>query len=207
MRRLSSSKMLTEKMATRQASGKVINALADTLPELFGGSADLAGSNNTDIEGAADFSAEDRLGRNLRFGVREHAMGGIANGIAYHGGLVPFVATFLPFSDYMRGSVRLESGEARTAFVLELPADTRERLGQAALEWVLRYFDQASSPLYPSIGAAQLQADGFVRDKQDWSEFTPRVALSWLASDAVTRDTINGDPVSSSISFVAFASS
>jgi transketolase len=76
------------------------------VPELIGGSADLSGSNLTDMEGEGVFSA-DESGRNIRYGVREHAMGGIANGIAYHGGLIPFVATFMPFSDYMRGSVRL----------------------------------------------------------------------------------------------------
>ncbi len=76
------------------------------MPELFGGAADLSESNLTDIKGAAAFSA-DEAGRNLRFGVREHAMGGIANGIAYHGGFIPYCATFLTFSDYMRGSVRL----------------------------------------------------------------------------------------------------
>ncbi len=95
--------------ATRKHSGAVINALADTLPELFGGSADLAGSNNTDVSGGGDFSATDRLGRNLRFGVREHAMASIANGMALHGGLVPYVATFLVFTDYCRPAIRLSA--------------------------------------------------------------------------------------------------
>ncbi len=76
------------------------------MPELFGGAADLSESNLTDVKGAGDFSAVE-AGRNLRFGVREHAMGGIANGIAYHGGFIPYVGTFLTFSDYMRGSVRI----------------------------------------------------------------------------------------------------
>ena len=93
-------------VATRQVSQAAIQSLAAALPELFGGSADLSESNLTDIAGEADFSAED-AGRNLRFGVREHAMGGIVNGIAYHGGFLPYCATFLTFSDYMRGSVRL----------------------------------------------------------------------------------------------------
>ena len=93
-------------IATRNASKNAIEGLKDGLPELIGGSADLSGSNLTDIDGGGVFSA-DESGRNIRYGVREHAMGGIANGIAYHGGLRPFVATFLPFSDYMRGSVRL----------------------------------------------------------------------------------------------------
>jgi transketolase len=78
------------------------------VPELFGGAADLSESNLTDVKGAANFSA-DEPGRNLRFGVREHAMGGIANGIAYHGGFIPYDATFLTFSDYMRGAVRLSA--------------------------------------------------------------------------------------------------
>ncbi|MEO8571849.1 MAG: transketolase, partial [Chloroflexota bacterium] len=95
-------------IATRNASQDAIQALAPRLPGLFGGAADLSESNLTDIKGAANFSAEE-AGRNLRFGVREHAMGGIANGIAYHAGFMPYCATFLTFSDYMRGSVRLAS--------------------------------------------------------------------------------------------------
>ena len=93
-------------VATRNASQDVIQALAPHMPELFGGAADLSESNLTDVKGEPNFSA-DEPGRNLRFGVREHAMGGIANGIAYHGGFLPYVGTFLNFSDYMRGSVRL----------------------------------------------------------------------------------------------------
>jgi transketolase len=95
-----------EAVATRNASQDTIQAAARTLPEMIGGAADLSESNLTDIQGAEMFSA-DTTGRNIRFGVREHAMGGAANGIAYHGGLLPFVGTFLNFSDYMRGSVRL----------------------------------------------------------------------------------------------------
>ena len=78
------------------------------MPELFGGSADLSESNLTLVKDAGDFAA-DEAGRNLWFGVREHAMGGAVNGIAYHGGFIPYAATFLNFSDYMRGSVRLAS--------------------------------------------------------------------------------------------------
>ncbi|HEY6014649.1 MAG TPA: transketolase C-terminal domain-containing protein, partial [Candidatus Limnocylindrales bacterium] len=95
-----------EELATRQASQAAIQALAATLPELFGGAADLSESNLTDIKGAGDFEAGEP-GRNLRFGVREHAMGGVANGLAYHGGFIPYAGTFLNFSDYMRGAVRL----------------------------------------------------------------------------------------------------
>jgi transketolase len=95
-----------EDFATRQVSQAAIQALAASLPELFGGAADLSESNLTDIKGEPDFTAEE-AGRNLRLGVREHGMGGIVNGIACHGGFLPFAATFLTFSDYMRGSVRL----------------------------------------------------------------------------------------------------
>ena len=104
-------------VATRVASGKAINALAPALPELWGGSADLAGSNNTTIEGVPSFLPKDRstkmfpgdplAGRVLHFGIREHAMGAIMNGIAVHGGTRVFGGTFLTFSDYMRPSVRL----------------------------------------------------------------------------------------------------
>lgn len=94
-------------VATRSASGKAINALAKRLPNLIGGSADLAPSNNTTIDGGGDFSAENRSGRNLHFGIREHAMGAITNGIALHGGMIPYCATFLAFSDYMRPTLRL----------------------------------------------------------------------------------------------------
>jgi len=93
-------------VATRNASQDAIQSLAARAPELFGGAADLSESNLTDVKGEANFSA-DEPGRNLRFGVREHAMGGIGNGLAYHGGFIPYLATFLNFSDYMRGSVRL----------------------------------------------------------------------------------------------------
>ncbi len=93
-------------VATRNASADTMNALAAGVPELFGGSADLSESNLTDLRGGDDFTA-DQAGRNLRFGVREHGMGGIAGGIACHGGFRPYAATFLTFSDYRRGSVRI----------------------------------------------------------------------------------------------------
>jgi transketolase len=96
-----------EKVATRSASGKVLNALAGVIPTLMGGSADLAPSNNTYLAGLGDFQAGERTGRNLRFGVREHAMGGILNGMAYHGGIFPFGGTFFIFTDYMRPAIRL----------------------------------------------------------------------------------------------------
>src|SRR5664280_1324236 len=96
-----------DSLATRKASQEAINALAKPLPELFGGSADLSESNLTDIEGAGIFEATNPGGRNIRFGVREHAMGAAVSGIALYGGFFPYAATFLTFSDYMRGAVRL----------------------------------------------------------------------------------------------------
>ncbi len=93
--------------ATRAASGKVLNALAAKLPELIGGSADLTGSNNTEIKGGGIFTASSHSGRNFHFGIREHAMGAALNGIALHRGFIPFGGTFLIFSDYMRPSIRL----------------------------------------------------------------------------------------------------
>ncbi|HMV29606.1 MAG TPA: transketolase C-terminal domain-containing protein, partial [Anaerolineales bacterium] len=94
-------------MATRAASGKVINALAAKLPELIGGSADLAPSNNTKIDGSPAFQKDSPAGRNFHFGVREHGMGSVLNGMAIFGGVIPYGATFLVFADYMRASVRL----------------------------------------------------------------------------------------------------
>jgi len=93
--------------ATRAASGKVLNAIAAKVPELIGGSADLTGSNNTEMKGGGVFSAASRAGRNFHFGIREHAMGATLNGIALHRGFIPFGGTFLIFSDYMRPSIRL----------------------------------------------------------------------------------------------------
>ena len=94
-------------MATRAASGKVINALAPILPELMGGSADLAPSNNTKIDSIPAFQKDSPAGRNFHFGVREHAMGSVLNGMAVYGGVIPYGATFLVFADYMRPAVRL----------------------------------------------------------------------------------------------------
>lgn len=94
-------------IATRSASGKTLNAIAQALPELMGGSADLAPSTKTIIEGAGDYQATNRAGRNMHFGVREHGMGAVVNGMAYHGGLIPYGATFFVFTDYMRPPMRL----------------------------------------------------------------------------------------------------
>ncbi len=94
-------------MATRQASGAVLKALAPTLPELIGGSADLAPSNNSRLPGEESVRAGSWAGRNLHFGIREHAMAAICNGISLHGGLRPYAATFLIFADYLRPALRL----------------------------------------------------------------------------------------------------
>ena len=94
-------------IATRAASGEVINALAPHMPMLFGGSADLGVSNNTDIKGGGSFQSDSLTGRIIHWGVREHAMGSTMTGIALNGGLIPFGGTFLCFSDYMRPAIRL----------------------------------------------------------------------------------------------------
>lgn len=96
-------------MATRASSGKLLNKLDKIIPNLIGGSADLAPSNKTHMDGEGDFSKNDRFGRNLHFGIREHAMASIANGIALYGGLKVFVATFFVFTDYMKGAMRLSA--------------------------------------------------------------------------------------------------
>ncbi|MDQ0255919.1 transketolase [Evansella vedderi] len=95
------------KMATRQSSGAALNAIAKNLPTVFGGSADLAGSNNTTLKGLPIFNKEDYAGRNVWFGVREHAMGAALNGLSLHGGVRPYGGTFFVFSDYLRPSIRL----------------------------------------------------------------------------------------------------
>ncbi|HZK49854.1 MAG TPA: transketolase [Thermoleophilia bacterium] len=110
-------------MATRSASGKVLNAVAGTAPTLMGGSADLAPSNNTELKECGSrecgwFQKDTPGGRNVHFGVREHAMGGVLNGMALHGGVFPYGGTFLVFSDYMRPSIRLAAlSHARVTYV------------------------------------------------------------------------------------------
>ena len=94
-------------IATRSASGVVMNAISKGVPAFIGGSADLAPSTRTFLDGQGDIGPGDYSGHNVHFGIREHAMGAIANGIALHGGGIPYTATFLVFSDYMRGSIRL----------------------------------------------------------------------------------------------------
>lgn len=94
-------------VASRAASGAVINAIGPAIPELIGGSADLTGSNLTNVKNAGIFSATQRGGRNFHFGIREHAMGSVMNGMALHGGIIPYGGTFLVFADYMRPAIRL----------------------------------------------------------------------------------------------------
>lgn len=94
-------------MATRKASGEVLNSICDKLNNLVGGSADLTGSNKTMMEGKGIFSAKNRTGRNLHYGVREHAMSAALNGMALHGGVIPFGGTFLVFSDYSKPAIRI----------------------------------------------------------------------------------------------------
>jgi transketolase len=99
-------------MATRVASGKVIEILGSRLPEMMGGSADLGPSTHTNIDGAGNFEPEDWAGRNMHFGIRENAMGAILNGMALHSGLIPYGGTFFVFSDYMRPPMRLAAMNA-----------------------------------------------------------------------------------------------
>jgi transketolase len=106
-------------MATRNSSGTVINRLTEYVPNLIGGSADLAPSTKTIMKDKGDFGPEDKSGANLHFGVREHAMAAIGNGMALHGGLKPYVATFFVFTDYMKGAMRLSAlMEQQVVFVL-----------------------------------------------------------------------------------------
>lgn len=98
-----------DKLATRAASGQILNAIAKTVPTLFGGSADLAGSNNTTMKNAEDFTKENYSGRNIWFGVREFAMAAALNGMTLHGGLKVYAGTFFVFSDYLRPAVRLSA--------------------------------------------------------------------------------------------------
>ena len=105
-------------MATRSASGKVLNAIAPALPELMGGSGDLSPSTKTVISTSGSFQPGQFGERNLHFGIREHAMGAVLNGLAYHGGCIPYGATFLVFSDYMRPPIRLAAlGRLHTIYV------------------------------------------------------------------------------------------
>jgi transketolase len=97
----------TGAVASRAAASKVLNAIAPKFPELFGGSADLSPSTLTTLDGAGVFSPDDRAGQNIHYGIREHGMGSIMNGMALHGGVLPYGATFLIFSDYMRPAIRL----------------------------------------------------------------------------------------------------
>lgn len=110
-------------LATRAASGKVINAIKDVLPNLIGGSADLGGSTKTDIDGYGSFIADQPTGRTIHYGVREHGMGAAVNGMALHGGLIPYGATFFVFTDYMRPAIRL-AGLMKTPSIFVLTHDS-----------------------------------------------------------------------------------
>ena len=97
------------KMATRQCSSSVINSISNILPELIGGSADLSGSNNTKTESSKVITSKNFSGNYIHYGVREHAMAGVMNGMALYGGLIPFGGTFLIFSDYLKPALRLSA--------------------------------------------------------------------------------------------------
>lgn len=108
-----------ESFATRETSGKVLEALASKIPAIVGGSADLAPSTKTYLKGLGDFSKENPTGRNLRFGIREHGMTAVVNGLALHGGFLPYGSTFFVFADYMRPGIRLAAlMQARSFFIL-----------------------------------------------------------------------------------------
>src|SRR5699024_3757562 len=96
-------------LATRASSGKILNEIAEHIPYFIGGSADLASSNKTMIENESDFSTQNYAGRNIWFGVREHAMGAALNGIALHGGVRVYGGTFFVFSDYLRPAIRMSA--------------------------------------------------------------------------------------------------
>ncbi|QGZ96571.1 transketolase [Terricaulis silvestris] len=106
---MQAAKMAAEKpsLATRASSGAAIDSMFDACPELLGGSADLTGSNNTHAKGSADFTPENREGRYVRYGIREHGMAAAMNGMALHGGVIPYSGTFLSFADYSRPAIRL----------------------------------------------------------------------------------------------------
>lgn len=118
LKNLAEFKNYGESMSTRSASHKAINSIAAYLPAFIGGSADLAPSNNTDQKGYASFSADNYAGKNFHFGIREHAMGAIVNGMAAYGSIIPYGGTFLMFADYMRPSIRLAAlSKLKTIFV------------------------------------------------------------------------------------------
>ena len=106
---------LSQVEATRKSGNRVINAISEVVPNLFGGSADLTPSNLTKLNNREYYTKDNRLGANIQFGIREHAMGAIVNGIIAHGGLVPYCSTFFVFSDYMKGALRMSS-------IMKMPA-------------------------------------------------------------------------------------
>ncbi|HET9870679.1 MAG TPA: transketolase C-terminal domain-containing protein, partial [bacterium] len=153
-------------IATRSASGKVINALAKEVPFFYGGSADLAGSNDTLIEGGGDFEAGNYKGRVFHFGVREHGMGAELNGMALHGGIIPFGGTFLMFNDYMKPAYRL----AHLMGVQSIFVYTHDSIGQGE--------DGPTHQPVETLAAMRATPNGCVIRPADANEST----YAWLAA-------------------------
>ncbi len=180
-------------IATRAASGKVLNAIARRVPWLIGGSADLAGSNNTNLDGEASFTASDPTGRNLHFGVREHAMGSLMNGMTLHGGVRTYGGTFLIFSDYMRPPIRLAAlMEQPVIYVfthdsvgLGEDGPTHQPIEQlAALRAIPNLVD-----LRPADAAETAEAWKFIMEYQDGPAF---LALTRQAVPHLDRNRFSG---------------
>jgi len=180
-------------IATRAASGKVLNAIAARVPWLIGGSADLAGSNNTLLEGEESFGPADYTGRNLHYGVREHAMGSVMNGMLLHGGVRPYGGTFMIFSDYMRPPIRLASLMRQPAIYilthdsvgLGEDGPTHQPVEQlAALRAIPGLID-----LRPADAAETAEAWKFVMEHEDGPAF---LALTRQAVPHLDRDRLAG---------------
>ena len=153
-------------LATRQSSGKTINAIAKEVPFFYGGSADLAGSNDTLIEGGGDFEANNYLGRIFHFGIREHGMAAALNGMALHGGVIPFGATFLMFNDYMKPAYRL----AHLMGVQSIFVYTHDSIGQGE--------DGPTHQPVETLAAMRATPNGCVIRPGDSGE----VPYAWLAA-------------------------
>ncbi|HUO58712.1 MAG TPA: transketolase [bacterium] len=153
-------------LATRQASGKAINAIAKEVPFFLGGSADLAGSNDTLIEGGGDFAADNPLGRIFHFGIREHGMAAALNGMALHGGVIPFGGTFLMFNDYMKPAYRL----AHLMGVQSIFVFTHDSIGQGE--------DGPTHQPVETLAAMRATPNACVLRPADSNE----VSFAWLAA-------------------------
>jgi transketolase len=153
-------------LATRQASGKTLNVLAKEIPFFYGGSADLAGSNDTLIKDGGDFEAENYLGRIFHFGIREHAMAAALNGMALHGGVIPFGGTFLIFNDYMKPAYRL----AHLMGVQSIFVFTHDSIGQGE--------DGPTHQPVETLAAMRATPNGCVIRPADANE----VPYAWLAA-------------------------